>query len=581
MATSLDREAFEKRFKQRALIISRLAAGQARDLAAKVNAAEGRGDGSLHTKAEYSALFGELAALGPSPDQIIVTDEQGAPTPVGTLVDLYAAATIDQAGFFTQSMYVIRITGWPRDKMQPEEPVKAPANAELAVWPTDPADSHQVPAPGGGGALFATSTFSLMNSGNRTLRVPKRSWKIDVQPTDDGDTLLGMRRFNLKAMYNDPSQMREALAWHLFGVVGVPAARHTYAKLAFDDRYYGLFSLIEQVDKRFLRGHFGRNDVGNLYKAYCGDIGCATLEHRVGQGGDDSGREYTGTKRDTYRLKANDDDPVASTYDDLARFVRVINGIGLPGDDSRFNTDAFRSAVEGIMNVRAFLRWAALNLLIGSWDNYFATPANYYLYNSGFRGAEKDFMDLPYFTFIPWDYDNSFGIDYFGTQWQYTDILDWPSNSAQYWASSGHPDRRSSIPLVQNLLKNGDFRRYYLGCIDHLLGTEFTPDAIDARMRGTGPDTLWDRVSQAAYLESNTPWGPPFTGRQFTNDEVYQAAHEQFELRHGQSKMEGIVHYVIMRSDRARAQLASLGAAATRPEDFSFPSVMEPLPVAS
>ena len=40
-------------------------------------------------------------------------------------------------------------------------------------------------------------------------------------------------------------------------------------------------------------------------------------------------------------------------------------------------------------------------------------------------------MGRPYFTFIPWDYDNSFGIDYFGTAWQYTDLLDWPANTAR------------------------------------------------------------------------------------------------------------------------------------------------------
>ena len=72
-----------------------------------------------------------------------------------------------------------------------------------------------------------------------------------------------------------------------------------------------------------------------------------------------------------------------------------------------------------------------MNLLVGSWDNYFATPANYYLYNAGYKGAEKQFMDSPYFAFIPWDYDNSFGIDYFGTQWQYTDVIDWPSNTRE------------------------------------------------------------------------------------------------------------------------------------------------------
>ena len=53
-------------------------------------------------------------------------------------------------------------------------------------------------------------------------------------------------------------------------------------------------------------------------------------------------------------------------------------------------------------------------------------PSNYYLYNSGRRGAAKDFVGSPYFHFIPWDYDNCLGIDYSGTQWQYADILDWP-----------------------------------------------------------------------------------------------------------------------------------------------------------
>ena len=88
------------------------------------------------------------------------------------------------------------------------------------------------------------------------------------------------------------------------------------------------------------------------------------------------------------------------------------------------------------MDAHAFLRWAAVNLLLGSWDNYYATPSNYYLYNSGNSGnsgngaasgnGRGDLVADPYFTFIPWDYDNCLGIDYFGTKWQYADILNWP-----------------------------------------------------------------------------------------------------------------------------------------------------------
>ena len=287
---------------------------------------------------------------------------------------------------------------------------------------------------------------------------------------------------NLKSMYNDPSQMREALAWRLFRHAGVPAAQHTYAKLAFDATYYGLFSVIEQVDKRFLKDHFGDNDRGNLYKAYCGDVGCATLQHRTGPDGDDSGRQYYRAADDdrTYRLKTNEDDRDASTYDDLAQFIRTINGTGLGGGEGRFDTDAFRESVDGIMNAPAFLRWAAVNVLLGSWDNYYATPSNYYLYNSGRLGAEEDFMGSPYFTFIPWDYDNCLGIDYFGTKWQYTDILDWASNTKHYWREHA----TSRIPLVQNLLHNRDYRQYYLDFLEFLLDTAVQPGGVQRADRG-------------------------------------------------------------------------------------------------
>ena len=359
--------------------------------------------------------------------------------------------------------------------------------------------------------------------------------------------------------------MREAIAWHLFGRAAVPAPRHTYAKLAFDATYVGLFAVIEQVDKGFLKDHFGASHHGNLYKAYCGDVGCATLEHRTGPDGDDSGRQYftPGSGDLTYRLKTNADDPAASSYDDLARFIAVINGVGLPGGSERFDTDAFRESVDAIMNAHAFLRWASVNLLLGSWDNYFKTPSNYYLYNSGRPGADGNFMESPYFTFIPWDYDNCLGIDYFGVQWQYTDILDWASGARRQRRNDGG----SRIPLVQNLFRNRDYRQYYLDYLEHLIDTEFNPDAISAVIGAGSGNGLWARVRQAAYLESGTPYGRPFTGREFTNDEVYWSGSKQNELRHGNEKADGIVHYVRMRRDSARQQLQELRKAAPRATD--------------
>jgi CotH kinase protein len=490
--------------------------------------------------------------------------------------------TMTKDEFFRQPLYMLHVTGWPPEAVRPpkplEEPVLAPDGARLALWPTDPADQRHIP-PADQGAAYQTARFSLVNSGNRTLYAPKRSWKVDLEPDGGGERLAGMTTVNLKAMYNDPSQLREALAWRLFARAGVPSSRHTYAKLGLNATYMGLFSVIEQVDKRYLKDRFGDNDEGNLYKAACGQLGCATLERRVGADGRDDGRQYIAERRgdQTYRLMTNKDDPAANAYEDLARLIRVVDGAGLDGGEARFEGAAFRRSVEEVLNVRAFLRWAGVNVLIGSWDNYFATPSNYFLYNSGRRGDEHGFMASPYFTFIPWDYDNSFGIDFFDTRWQDTDLVDWAANTGNYGRRNSN-GQRSRIPLVQHLLRNRDFLRYYLDHVEFLLDTEVNPDAV-AAVIGAGGGGLWDRVARSAYLESDTPHGWPFTGRQFTNHEVYRTDFLQEELRRGEEKAEGIVHYVRMRHDRARAQLADLrhdhpaGSSGA-----SFPVALESLP---
>jgi hypothetical protein len=229
--------------------------------------------------------------------------------------------------------------------------------------------------------------------------------------------------------------------------------------------------------------------------------------------------------------------------------------------------------------VWAFLRWAGANVLMGSWDNYFATPSNYYLYNSGRRGAHDAYFDQPYFNVIPWDYDHGFGIDYFGARWQDTDLLDWPANTAAYHRFNGHHVRRSHIPLIENLLRHPDFVAYYLDHVEHLLDTELRPDHVSELMVGASSSSLWSRVSRAAYLESDTPHGRPFTGRQFTNDEVYSSAYAQHELVRPGNRVEGIVHFVRMRRDRAGEQLAELRR--TWPRGASgavFTGMPEPLP---
>ena len=138
-----------------------------------------------------------------------------------------------QPELFRQPMYMVRVTGWPEDRLTPEKPVDAPPDARLAVWATDPADGRQVTPPGRPGCSSRPtgSRWSTAATGPCTRRSGPGRWTLDPAATTTG---VGMAGLNLKSMYNDPSQMREALAWRLFRLAGVPAARHTYAKLAIN-----------------------------------------------------------------------------------------------------------------------------------------------------------------------------------------------------------------------------------------------------------------------------------------------------------------------------------------------------------
>jgi hypothetical protein len=298
--------------------------------------------------------------------------------------------------------------------------------------------------------FFASDTFSLENTGNATIGEPKSSWRaeLDVRGTAN-DSVVGMRSLHLKSMVNDASQIREALTWNAFAEAGVHASRRTYARYAMDAVYRGLYSLTEDVDRRYVRARFDAHDRGNIYKCGCGDLGCATLEHRG-----DSGTAYrspSGSDDPTYELRTNEDDPTANTFDDLAAFVHTVHGLGLA--ETGFDTDTYAGAMEGVFDVRGFLRWAGVNVLLGSWDTYYGTPGNYFLYNSGRAGHERDFMSVPYFTFLPWDYDNILGITYATTQRVYHGS-DWAGGHIVDWPMSRHPDGRPRLPLLVNLLSN-------------------------------------------------------------------------------------------------------------------------------
>ena len=121
---------------------------------------------------------------------------------------LRAAASAQEA-FFEAPMYALDVQGWPSDRAYPRQPlsdpVTAPEGARLRLWQIAPEDGRRLPPLTDRPPVLETAQFSLVNSGNRTLMAPKRSWKVDLDPGQ----VASMSTLNLKSMYNDPSQRCE------------------------------------------------------------------------------------------------------------------------------------------------------------------------------------------------------------------------------------------------------------------------------------------------------------------------------------------------------------------------------------
>ncbi len=86
-------------------------------------------------------------------------------------------------------------------------------------------------------------------------------------------------------------------------------------------------------------------------------------------------------------------------------------------------------------------------------------------------------------------------------------------------------------------------------------------------------------MRHAAFLEADSPTGPSHTGRQYTNDQVYWNGFEGYELDKDGQHTTGILHYVRMRHDSARAQLERLRRKIPAgSSDARFPAEPTPLP---
>ncbi len=207
----------------------------------------------------------------------------------------------------------------------------------------------------------------------------KLSFKMDFDeyeddyPQIDNQRFYGFKKFSLKNNYNDASQLREKVAAEVFKNAGLAVSNTAFYTLYVDHgdgpQYFGLYTLVEEVDGTVLDTQFSSDD-GNLYKPE--DYGSSFAEGTFNEDG--------------FEKKTNEDE---ADWTDIKSVFTALHA-------NTRTTDAatWRAGLDAVLDTDVFLNYLAVNTVIQNWDTYGLMEHNYYLYNN---------PDNSLLTWIPWD----------------------------------------------------------------------------------------------------------------------------------------------------------------------------------
>lgn len=269
----------------------------------------------------------------------------------------------------------------------------------------------------------------------------KLSFKLDFDefeddyPQIDNQRFYGFKKFSLKNNYDDESFLREKVTSDVYAESGVPVSHTAFYTLYVDHgngpEYFGLYTLVEEVDGPVIDTHFSSDD-GNLYKPE--GYGASFIENSFAE-------EY-------FEKKTNEDE------EDWADILAMFSAL----HDASYSSDpaGWRAGLESTFDVDAYLKYLAVNQVIQNWDTYGRMTQNYYLYNN----PENSKL-----TWIPWDHNEALQEGKMGGALQ----LDFSNIQSGGW------------PLIEKIYADDTYRAIYNSYISQVINGPFENSTIQAR----------------------------------------------------------------------------------------------------
>ena len=241
----------------------------------------------------------------------------------------------------------------------------------------------------------------------------------------------GIKKLNLNNFTNDPSLLHEAISYKIFRDNGIPTCRTSFAKVFVNDEYLGIYLLVENIDKTFLKNEYGSaNNDGNLYKT--------DREAKVYL-------NYLGNDKQAYKNQGLK----LTTNENIADYINIIHFIDFLNNYKKNN---FKDSLETVFEVHSYLKILAIEKFIKSWDSYWGGGNNFYLYEH----PDKKIR------WLPWDLNETF---------QDVKSLNSTNLIDGYLVPTNKFDER---PLLKRILEIEEYQKEYLDFCCELKNSTFS-----------------------------------------------------------------------------------------------------------
>lgn len=199
-----------------------------------------------------------------------------------------------------------------------------------------------------------------------SLDQERPSLKVKFDEYVDQSPIEGLDRLTLNNNKQDGSLASQFLTYKLFSKAGIPAPRVSYAKVTVNGDYLGVYSHVESVRSPFLKQHYG----------------------------DDSGEFYEGTINDFYPIAVENIEAKNKRTEKDRSLARKLAKV-LENQET-----ATLEELEKLVDIDHFVRFWAMESLLGFWDGYTNNQNNYFAYSNPKNGDR--------FHFMPWGADGAF-----------------------------------------------------------------------------------------------------------------------------------------------------------------------------